>query len=280
MRYIAGIDDTGSTNIQSEGWAVFLISEEDKDEFSSKAQHLLSQTKMGAFHGKNFKRRFEVQYKEFLLLIKDYLEKENRSLIACSILNESWKNEYREYCKNLIIKALDGSDINDPGFEKGVIRLAGAFFDFQKLTSDFSGQSALTIEIDKHSVTEDLSNLELVVKGITINPLKIISVIYNGNRKTRFPNSPELIENGINILCDEDSFLIQAADIFGNFSLAYSRHILGGQGEGTMRKAEIFEKVFGDLLEPSYIKKNLKLEGDELILKNDGEFCVKIIREE
>jgi hypothetical protein len=91
-------------------------------------------------------------------------------------------------------------------------------------------------------------------------------------RQKQFPQSPALRPEAINIVESSASFLVQAADVLGNFSMNYVIRNLGPTTAGRTKKAEIFESVFRDILPHTKFAEMASLSGTEfeLALKQAG----------
>lgn len=95
--------------------------------------------------------------------------------------------------------------------------------------------------------------------------------------KEQFPNAPEIIRDGIKVCPDENSFLVQAADIIGNFATAFAFKKLGKSSRTNDLKCSVFEEVFGDILDASNLPDSIVLNGDDLVLaKGTASFTFSI----
>jgi hypothetical protein len=93
---------------------------------------------------------------------------------------------------------------------------------------------------------------------------------YNGYRKYLFENSPELERNGVAVVDDNKSFLIQAADVFGNFALATLFVKLGVASKPRLKKSEILDTAFGNVLKRTDYSAKCRIRGTDLELLSDG----------
>lgn len=276
MKLVTGIDDVGSMNARSEGWTFFTIPECFLGEFVTNATSVLNETKLEAFHGKAFARRFEKSYKRFLTLVRDTLSKGNASLLASTLLNEKWKTKYSEFCQRVISGAFSGAGIDEEALTQASVALATPLFTYQRLASGFPVGSSTRFEIDADSVTERLPQLALIVRANSIAPTTPIFAAYNAYRTQRFESSPSLDKGGIQVTSDEQSFLIQAADLFANFSVAYAFQKLGKHSKTGDLKAGIFADCFSDLLPNVDFEANVEISGEDLVLTADGSWTLYI----
>lgn len=272
----AGIDDLATERQISEGWSYFVIENELLDMFSCKSEKILKDIALDSFHGKLFKRRFKERYLDFLKLCREYSEKSEISLIAVILQNEMWKNQFIPFTERIIKNAYGKNNITDHEIVSSSQKLTGPLFSLQKLLQNLSSEYSLKIVIDSHTITKNFDELEIEVSNTigsdTVTAKQLLIRIYNSYRNKCFPNSPTLINRGISVRPDENLFIIQAADIIGNFSLSYIMKKLGKESKTINMKSEIFAEVFGDKFESIDISKDLDIsESGEIILKNDGQ---------
>jgi hypothetical protein len=154
--------------------------------------------------------------------------------------------------------------------------LTSPLFTLQHLTKSLSPDYGIQIIVDSHNVTEGFGTQTIQVSNslgsTTMTSNQLLNVIYNGYRKLQYPNSPTLIDNGVSVVSDGDSFLIQSADIMGNFSLSYAKRKLGVESKTIVEKAEIFSEVLGDVFDSKDFKTDFEIsETGELNLKFDGQ---------
>lgn len=276
MKSITGIDGIGTMSSRSEGWSYFSIPELLVSNFSENANDILKKSKLTSFHGKEFKRKKERYYREFLQLIKQTLTQGEESLIACTLLNESWKAEYVGFCSKLIKKSFTEADADIEHLIDTSSKLAAPIFSFMRLTENFVQTDSTIIEIDEDWVLEKFPDQKLIVAGHLIYGSIPIYAASNAYRKRFFPNSPRISKKGFRVLRDDESFMIQAADLFGNFALSYAFKCLGKKTKTNDLKAKIFVEEFDELKNSESITNNLEISKEDLILKQDGAFTVKL----
>ena len=86
------------------------------------------------------------------------------------------------------------------------------------------------------------------LNGGSLPAARLLAMLAEGYRKQQFPKSPELNPSAIAIVDSSTSFLVQAADVVGNFSMNYVIRNLASTTASRTKKAEIFDSVFHDLL--------------------------------
>jgi hypothetical protein len=130
---------------------------------------------------------------------------------------------------------------------------------------------------DSEAATESLVKRVIESGGRRLAVEALIRTAFNVYRNLNFPTSPCLVNNGWSTERDEDSFLLQAADMFGNLSTVYAEMRLGKVSKSTERKAQLFDDVFGDLLADADFSQ-VELDGHDLRLKPGGGALNLIIR--
>ena len=75
----------------------------------------------------------------------------------------------------------------------------------------------------------------------------VLAKFSNAYANRLFPDAPRTAADGslVAILPSEQSYLVQAADVIGNFAFSHAMYVLGLQTKGRERKSRIFEAVFG-----------------------------------
>jgi len=102
--------------------------------------------------------------------------------------------------------------------------------------------------------------------GVNITAGTFLKSIYNGYAKKQFPKAPLLPDNGVTTMPDARSFLIQAADVIGNFTMAHTFVKLGRTSKSKEAKAVLIDDVFHNLIDASDWSSNVTLVGNDLAL--------------
>ena len=145
---------------------------------------------------------------------------------------------------------------------------------YQRITGNCFESDSVEIEIDADSVLKAIHETISKVGSIQIPIQSLLYIFLNKYKTKRFPTAPDI--SNISIMNDEDSFLIQGADIFGNFSLAVASKALGHTSKTINEKEQIFHEVFGDIPNKSTLLSGVELIGgqNEISLKHDGSFTL------
>ena len=272
IKLVTGIDDIGTMNAKSEGWTFFSFDEQYLKDFNEKSQVILNTSKLKSFHGKEFKRKKINFYNEFLTLVRSIIEKDENSFICCTLSDENWKNDFRTFCSSVISGSFNEAGIKDINFVEAAEKLAQPMFTYSRKFPKYPNVILTCIDIDQDAILSRIDSNKLIVNGGEISKDTPIFSSFNAYSSKQFPNAPIIEREAIRVLNDESSFLIQATDMFGNFSTAFVAKILGKNSKSNNLKAECFEKVFGDLLDISNIPNMVELSGDEVVLKKEGVF--------
>lgn len=277
------IDDISTGTGISSGWAYVVMDSSKEKEFEDKSKAILGGGSLKSFHGKEYKRKHKAKYIEFLKLVKEYTIDSDQSLISVTLLSEDWRNTFQGFSERLAQSSLQQNGINDNTIITALKHLAPPLFCLQFLTQKMGGSNSLEIKIDDHDDTRGFGTLNTpvgsIIGNIMISGQWFMHKIYNAYRKKQFPTSPELKENGIHVIDDTDSFLVQASDIIANFSTAYIYSKLGKTSNTIKEKVDIFDEVFGEEFGKEKFFKNVELEGDsDLKLKFEGQHTLRFGR--
>ncbi|WP_133484414.1 hypothetical protein [Halomonas ventosae] len=265
--YATGIDDIATTRGACSGWTFICIDHSALDAFETAAAALLQEAKLKSFHGKEFKRRKIDSYIKFLKLVRSTLESESGSgFVSSTLLGQDWKTEFEGFCNNVI-----GGSFSSAGVEPGPIseasqRIASPLFTFQRMAESNCRGGSTIVQIDRHALYDSLDSDELKIEGTKVSGQLPIIAALRAYGKRQFPNAPEIEREGISVCPDEDSFLVQAADIIGNFSTALAFRHLGRKSKSNDLKCSTFHQVFGDLIDFSDFPEGVERNGDELVL--------------
>jgi len=270
--FITGIDDFGTMSGVSQGWTFVSFDKVFYKDFQSNAQDILNNSKLQSFHAKEFKRNKQSYYKEFLQLVRDTLSKGDNSFACATLLGQTWKSEFRGFSERVIKGAFEQAGLKDTELISASQFLAAPIFTYFRIASNHISANSTTIHIDHHAITRGFNDIDLIITDQKISPQIPIIAALNAYRTMQFPNAPEVERNSIEILPDEKSFIIQAADMIGNFSGALVFKALGKNSNSNNLKAEIMNDVFGDILDTSNIAELVEIKGEDFVLKSSGSF--------
>lgn len=274
MTWVCGVDEIASETQVSEGWtyAVLPIAA------VSAIDAAVSGCGVKAFHGKKFKTNQASDYEFFLNTIRTELLNHNGAHLTFTLLEATWKNQFLASTRNIVSGGFQGAGITDPVAISIAEHLFPGLATLQRLTSQ-TPSAGIRIEIDSDSVSAKLARNSVVVSGKKMATAKILGFAYEAYRKRLFPSSPQLLSNSILVLDDAKSRAIQAADVFGNFALAYIFFQLGHKSKSRTSKAKIFEQVFNGEIMPGPIHTATMLTGptnNDIQLAHSGGLTLRI----
>lgn len=272
----AGLDDVATEKGLASGWSFFVIPEEAVAPFAVEARNLLSK-KMTEFHAKEFKHKNTDQcraYTDFLTLIRRTAEAAPAAMLASTLNDRSWHTDLTSFAGRLANNVFTTLGITDQGVIDGAREAAPSLFTLQRLlTSPPSTCATLRIlEADETTTMAAFAARTVTVNGHSLEATRLLAMLAESYRQKQFPQSPALRPEAINIVESSASFLVQAADVLGNFSMNYVIRNLGPTTAGRTKKAEIFESVFRDILPHTKFAEMASLSGTEfeLALKQAG----------
>jgi hypothetical protein len=269
MKYIAGIDDTGTGTQISQGWSYFLIPETALPPFASKGTALLTSAKLKAFHAKKFKVKQRPVYTEFLKLIYETIHAADYGFGGSILNGASWKKDLQDFSQRVVTNALANNGITDEHLVKTVYSFAEPIWTLISETN--ADGHTMDVEIDTDEIKKGLSVMSHQIRTTTIKAEQLVRSISNGFRTFKFQKAPEVAS--VTAVSDNNSMVVQAADIIGNFQMSYIFRELGDTSKTRICKAEIFEEVFGADIEKLDFNSCLRLryEDDGITVATDLE---------
>ena len=264
-KFATGIDDIATMNASCSGWTVVSIDHALLADFEKNANQILQDAKLPSFHGKEFKRKKLDSYVKFLKLVRSTLEA-GPGFVACTLLGQDWRSDFEAFCNRVIGGAFSNAGIEAAAITEASKKIAAPMFTYQRLAEGKCQGGTTLIHIDRHVFYDEFNSAELLLAGEEIsNQLPIIAALRAYGRE-RFQNSPEIERESIVVCPDEDSFLVQAADIIGNFATAFAFRQLGKCSKSNEAKCSAFDQAFGDILDLTSFPDGVRLNGDDLEL--------------
>lgn len=263
---IAGLDEIGTETQMSDGWTFVVLSVEGLARFKKELSPKPKQT----FHGKKFKTALEPEYRHFLTALRREAEGPDSALLAFSLLDRPFRREFVPSIRRLVAKSLGESGLAASGFSAVIEHVFPGLATLQRLTRDMGSAHELAIELDRDDVTRRFASMQTAVGLKTLTLQRVTHAAYEGYRKHLFSNSPALGTGSISVVNDAKSLPVQAADVLGNFAMAYALVALGHPSKKLSLKAVIFSDVFGDLLKGTDLPSQAYLRGNDMELKQSG----------
>jgi hypothetical protein len=267
-----GCDDVKTEKALTAGWTFFVLPEPAVAEFSAKAARLLPSGRT-EFHAKEMNRQTESRaYEKFLELIKDTIAAHPYAFVRTIGANMSWRQEFGGFAERVAKSAVQAAGGHGADTDRLLTELAPPVWTLQRLIRRVGKQVRLDLDLDQDTILEKLALSKTAFGTVEISTSRLLAVICNTYSARQFPMAPRFSPDGstIAVKTGDKSFLIQAADVVGNFALANCAVNLGLPTPGRLAKSEIFERVFGPT--PARDLAQLaRLAGNEIEALLDGE---------
>lgn len=277
MHLQVGIDEFGTATQESEGWAIVCLAEPQATAFAAESPALLSGG-LKKFHGKDFTRKSEGPFRDFLTLLKVKCGESPCNFITCTLNSKSWHVEFTGFAERVLEQSFlkTGVAIPDPALAM-LRQVVSPLFTYLRVGAHVGGEHTAAISLDDNKVMKQFNAATVPIKGKDVTLPHLAGMLYRAYRKQRFPSSPNIVKDTIQTAPDESSPLIQAADVVGNFSTAYVFNRLGKQSKANDLKAKIFHSVFGEFgIDGIDHSAHVEMIGDDLRLKDPGAYTFAV----
>jgi hypothetical protein len=276
---VAGLDDIATENQLTSGWSFIVLPKTEAAQFAPQAQRLLP-SGVPKFHAREFNSKDVSQcqaYKDFLSLLRETAEASPACLLACSLNDQTWHNDLTSFAARIVPNVFAALGVTDKNVLAGAVDAAPLLFTLSRLLEP-SSAALSSLEIDQNTVTGRFASRAVSVNGSSMPATQLLALLADAYRKQLFPQSPSIRRSSVSIVNSRTSFLVQAADVLGNFSMNYLIRNLAPTTSGRTQKAQIFETVFQDLLPETRFGQLASLSGSqlELALKNPCALTFKI----
>lgn len=282
LELVAGLDDIATETQLTSGWSFVVLPKKEASQFSAQARKLLP-SGVTEFHAKELKYKNSSEcraYSDFLSLLRKTAEATPGSLLASSLNDQNWHADLTSFADRLVVGTFASLGITDKAVADGAKDAAPSLFTLQRLLNSPSLTSAVVhlLEIDHNTTTANFASQTVAIKGGSLPATRLLAILAEGYRKHQFPRSPALDRSAVAIVDSSTSFLVQAADVLGNFSMNYLIRKLAPTTPGRTAKAQIFESVFHDLLPQTQFGQLASLTAPqlELALKQAGALTFEI----
>ena len=271
-----GVDEIGTETQKCDGFTFFCLPEAHVHDFTQDTQNILKAAGLDGFHGKQFRPKHAKAYQDFLALAFNYMRKLPQSFAACRLFTPVVKAELGAFCDRVtagaIGKSLGAGHASIPIIQPYFLPLACLAVLSRELAPDVQ----MHVEMDSHTSLKDLNQAVHQVAGVPIEAATLLKGLYNGYAKGLHPRTPLLPDDGVIVLEDEASALIQAADVIGNFAVAHIFVRLGMATTGRAAKAKIIEAVAGDEINAFDPTGKIAVSGQDLVLGTDGSVTFRV----
>jgi hypothetical protein len=266
LELVAGIDDIATERALSSGWSFVVLPKADAAQFSISARAHLATTRLTEFHAKEFKHSSAKQctaYENLLSELRKTAENAALCLIACSLYDDTFHPTFTPFVTRVTVNVFATLGISDQSVIDAAPKAASPIFTLMRLLTAPEGAAFSSIEIDQDTPLSTFAAQTFVAHGKSMPATQLLAALAEAYRKQYFPRSPQLVPSGLAFVDSSSSFLVQAADVLGNFSVNYLMSKLGTVTKGRALKAKIFETVFGDLLTQSQFGQFAVLTGSQ-----------------
>jgi len=271
-----GADEIATETQKCDGFTFFCLPERYVADFARDVQSILKDAGLASFHGKEFRPKQEGAYKAFLSLAFDYMRKLPQSFATCRLFSPTVKAELLAFCD----RNVDGAVGQSLGQGHPAVTILQPYFlplaCLAALSRELAPEVLMRVEMDSHTSLKDLNQSVHQVIGIQIDAATILKGLYNGYAKSLGPRTPLLPDDGVTVLDDEASVMVQAADVIGNFAVAHMFVRLGKATSGRVAKARLLESVTGDEINAFDPAGKLALAGEDLVLMHEGAITFRV----
>lgn len=265
-----GIDDIATGTRMCDGWTYFCLPDVYIGDFAQEARNIIKSPGLHGFHGKRYKDQFQDEYREFLKLIHKYGDMSLQTRNSCILFTQEHKQQLLDSGISILSATLTQSDVRPETAVKHLFPYVPPLLSLARLLPDLGPNMTMSVEMDDCGQANDMEQYIQRADGNTVTGRDLLNKMYNEYVAERAFTSPSLSSNGVAVMSDTKAFLIQAADVFGNFSMAYTFVRLGNESKSRKAKAALIQEVFGDRISEVDFSKQVSFVGNDLVL-NDGQ---------
>jgi hypothetical protein len=267
-----GCDDIKTGTGLTAGWTYFALPEHAVAGFVAKARKLLP-SGLTEFHAKDMDHRnHSGAYEGFLELVRDTIDANPYAFVRTVGRNLIWGDELGGFSDRMIQSILKTTGAQGKDTERLLQELAPPIWTLQRLIRHVGNAVSLSLDVDEDSVLTKLTSSKTTFGATAISTSRLLALLCNAYAGQLFPDAPRVPADGSSMLVKPgaQSFLIQAADVVGNFAFAHLTAELGVASSGRQNKSQIFQRVFGAMPQSS-VSGMATLSGQEFQTASDGE---------
>ena len=264
----AGIDDVATEKGLTAGWGYFVLPGQAVSSFVSDASKLVPAGR-NEFHANEMAVSETGAYQDFLGLIRNYIEAHPYAFACVLGADVNWGGLFSQSAERITESVLRSLGVADAGTHAKVAKVNKPIWALLRLLRFNGANVSLDLNIDSDSFIAGFGSTALgvntAVGPATVSGSAVLAKFSNAYANRLFPDAPRTAADGslVAILPSEQSYLVQAADVVGNFAFAHAMYVLGLQTKGRERKSRIFEAVFGP--QPAIlISRFTQLAGNEI----------------
>lgn len=215
-------------------------------------------------------------FADFLSLARGFLRKSPQAFTACRMYSKKIRAELLEFGDRVVKRAIEKA--LGPG-HASVGLLQPYFLPLASLAAvsrELAPSAEVHVDMDEHSSFGDLSAVAHQVGGTSIKAATLLKGIYNGYAKRLHERTPLVPDDGVKVMKDSRSALIQAADVIGHFAMNYLFMRLGHTSKKKVLRAKIMVDAFGSDVEAFDPTGKAILTNNDFMLAQEGSFTFKV----
>jgi hypothetical protein len=242
-----GCDDVKTGKALTAGWTFFALPEHAVAAFTAKASKLLPPG-LAEFHAAQMDHSSETgAYESFLELVRDSIGSHPYSFVRTVGANRVWSRQLGDSAERVLQLVLQLTGAQGTDTERLLQELAPPIWTLQRLIRHVGRGVNLGLDLDEDTVLARLALSKTTFGATEISTSRLLAILSNAYSGQRFPDAPRFAADGssISVKPGAQSFLIQAADVVGNFAFAHLTAELGLSTPGRQNKSQIFQRVFG-----------------------------------
>jgi len=271
-----GIDEVATETQKCDGFAFFCLPEAYVDDFTAETKKLLKASGLSSFHGVDCKDHNSSAFADFLSLAHTFLRKSPQGFTACRMFSEKMKTELLGFgdrlVKGAVEKALGGGNPAVSVLQPYFLPLAA----LAAVSRELAPSVEMRVDMDEHTSFRDLAAAAHQVGPVSINAATLLKGIYNGYAMNLHERTPLLPDDGVKVMKDSKSALIQAADVIGHFAMNHMFMRLGHMSKKKIARAKLLADAFGSDVDGFDPTGKATLSNNDFILVTDGSFTFKV----
>ena len=271
-----GIDEVATETAKCDGFTFFCLPEAYVDEFTAETRKLLKASGLSSFHGVDCKDHNAAAFAEFLLLTHTFVRKSPQAFTACRMFSDKVKAELLAFSNRVVQGAVEKS----LGLRHPAVGLLQPYFlpfaSLAAVSRELAPSVEMRVDMDEHSSFGDLAAVAHQVGPDPVRAATLLKGIYNGYAKQLHERTPLLPDDGIKVMKDSKSALIQAADVIGHFAMNYVFMRIGHTSKKKLARAKLFADAFGTDVAAFDPTGKVTLDKNDFTLVADGSVTFKV----
>lgn len=268
IKLIVGTDEVASGTQQVDGYAYVVLPAAGAAELAGKTKAILANHGLDVFHARKFDPAHTTAYSEFLSAVRDAVLGYTPSKITLVLHSAGERDRITAATTQLMAASYAGNHQNDPKLINTSKLFVPQLVTLQRVSADLPPDSVADIEIDRDDRLDVLAKLTGVGPAASLSAAAVLRAFYHAHRRIYYPTAPEMGE--LRVLPDEQSAIVQAADVIGNFAMAHGFVCLGASSVNRTTRATLLESILDLDGATEFFRTNVDLQGNDLVLKKEG----------